>query len=536
MEYITKELKTNKMPPFHFEIDNNNQNLNHLLYIDDVKLFSDKENDLQLLLNKSKDALENIGMNLNIKKCGSNTDVMISEQSIQTDTYKYLGMIETSKNKDCEINLRIIENKILKRVEYVLKTSLYSKNKVTALNEYALSVLNYFVGLINMDDKFCIELDNKIRKLMIVHKFHFSDSSNERLYLPRAFNGRGVKSVLDHVEMLGFNFSNYISENDTLRKKIIINGLESTPESKIIYCKNLIIEKHSLPNDANKSLLKDKQIEKHILKLREKIMHGSFFRRIDEFGFSKKSNNEWLLYGNLSSCSEAYNFLLQDRYLSSFYKAGKCKFCKRANISIDHLATRCGMLLHSSYVRRHNEVVKSIHLILMNKYGISSRKKLKNHQIEKVVKNNRAEIITEIPVRTDSHVVNNKPDIVVFDNEKNLIYLIEIGVTSIENLKKYEVEKFQKYRLLAKEMDQLYGKKSIVVPYVITWDGVATEFNKKYRKIIDIDDRLHAYIQSVSFRLTSEIIDLCLNELVYGTKSQRQEKETQEKKAVSIEE
>ncbi|KAG0435865.1 Retrovirus-related Pol polyprotein from type-1 retrotransposable element R2 [Dictyocoela muelleri] len=517
MEYITKELQTNNIPTFHFEIENRNHNLNHLLYIDDIKLFSDNEYDLQALLNKSKKSLENIGMNLNIEKCGANTNIIIAEQSIETDIYKYLGILEESKKGNSDINHKIIEQKILIRVENVLKSNLYSRNKVTALNEYALSVLNYFVGLINMNGKFCRELDNQIRKLMIQYNFHFADASIERLYLPRKINGRGIKSVSDHVETLGFNFSNYISEKNTIRKKIIIKGLESSPESKTLYYKNLIIEKYSLPRDAKKTLLIEKQNEKHILTLKEKIMHGTFFKKIEEYGFSISSNNLWLLYGNHTSSTEAYNFLMQDRYLSSFYKAGRCKFCKKCNISIDHLATRCGMLLHSSYIRRHNEVIKSIHLRLLNKYGISTRKKLKNHKIEKVVKNDKAEILTEIPIRTDTHVRNNKPDIVVFDNEKELIYLIDIGITSIENLKKYEIEKVQKYRLLAKEMEQLYSKKVIIVPYVITWDGVATEFNKKYRKIIDIDDRLHAYIQGVCLRLTSEILDLCLNNFTDST-------------------
>ncbi|KAG0435826.1 Retrovirus-related Pol polyprotein from type-2 retrotransposable element R2DM, partial [Dictyocoela muelleri] len=513
MEYLTKSLNKNDIPPIHIDIDNAKVNLNHLLYIDDIKLYAEKENELDKLLLQTKRSLGEIGLELNLSKCASNTNAIIENQNIKTDSYKYLGIIENLTKNEHNINLDLIEKEILKRVESVLKCKLSSRNKVTAINEYAVSVLNYFVGLIEIDKSFCKELDKKIRKLMIELKFHFYDASIERLYLPRKQNGRGVKSTVDHVEVLSYNLSKYISEKNTVRKKIIIKCIESTPDSKILHYENHVYKKYKLIGNENTNDLKNIQIENLMIKLKEKALHGSFFKKIIEHGYSIKSNNEWILYGNQTASAEAFSFLLQDRYFSSFYNAGKCKFCKKSNISVDHIATRCGSLLHSSYIRRHNEVVKSIHLRIINKYGISSRKKLKNHKIEKVVKNNNAEIITEIPVRTDSNIINNKPDIIIFDNQKNIIYIIEIGVTSIENLKKYEVEKLHKYRLLGKEMEQMYGKRVIIAPYVLTWDGVTTEYNKKYRKIIDIDDRLHAYIQGVCLKMTSEIVDLCLNEL-----------------------
>ncbi|KAG0435885.1 Retrovirus-related Pol polyprotein from type-1 retrotransposable element R2 [Dictyocoela muelleri] len=512
MEYITQSLIQSKLFPLDIVIDDDKINLNHLLYMDDIKLYSENKSELIKLLEESKISLNKIGMDLNISKCGANSDISINDQNIKTDTYKYLGVIENFEQNAIDMNLEIIEKEILRRFNLVLNSKLSSKNMVTAVNEYAISVINYFIGIIDLDDKFCKDLDRKIRRIMIKYKFHFIDSSIERLYLPRWQNGRGVKSIFNHVEAISYNFSNYVNENNTPRKKIIKIGLESSPDSKILYKKKSIIEKYMLnENEINKSTFKDIQKNNLLESLKNKALHGTFFKKLMEMNLSHTNCNEWLLHGNQKPSSEAYGFLMQDRYLSSFYNSGKCKFCKKANVSIDHLATRCGLLLHSSYIRRHNEVVKCIHLRLMKKFGITLRKKLKGHKIEKVVKNENAEIISEIPIKTDSFVTNNKPDLILFDNKKNIIYLIEIGITSLDNLKKYEVEKFQKYRLLAREMEQIYSRKVLIIPYVITWDGVTTNYNKKYRKIIDIDDGLHAYIQGVCLRLTSEILELCLN-------------------------
>ena len=48
--------------------------------------------------------------------------------------------------------------------------------------------------------------------------------------------------------------------------------------------------------------------------------------------------------------------------------------CGRANSTVDHLATKCDRMLGYDYVRRHNEVVRCIHLGLCNKYGFTTER------------------------------------------------------------------------------------------------------------------------------------------------------------------
>ena len=35
---------------------------------------------------------------------------------------------------------------------------------------------------------------------------------------------------------------------------------------------------------------------------------------------------------------------------------------------------------------------------------------------------------------------------------------------------------------------------SKIIPFVITWNGMVTQFNKKYRKLFDIDKKVFSYI------------------------------------------
>jgi hypothetical protein len=72
---------------------------------------------------------------------------------------------------------------------------------------------------------------------------------------------------------------------------------------------------------------------------------------------------------------------------------------------------------------------------------------------------------------------------------------VEVGITSAENLQQVETEKLRKYDVLANELAQTYKFKTVIIPYVLTWDGVVTRYHDKYRRNLEISNRIEAYIQ-----------------------------------------
>ncbi|KAF7678800.1 hypothetical protein TCON_2561 [Astathelohania contejeani] len=90
-------------------------------------------------------------------------------------------------------------------------------------------------------------------------------------------------------------------------------------------------------------------------------------------------------------------------------------------------------MLGHDYTRRHNEVLRCIHLLLANKYGFKKLKKLRTHSVQEVMENERAEILVDTRIRTDILIKNNRPDIFVYDKKKNEIILVEVGITSQDN-------------------------------------------------------------------------------------------------------
>jgi hypothetical protein len=84
-------------------------------------------------------------------------------------------------------------------------------------------------------------------------------------------------------------------------------------------------------------------------------------------------------------------------------------------------------------------------------------------------------------IKTDIKVQDNRPDLFVPDKRNNEIIIIEVGITSQDQLQKVEAEKYRKYDLLAKEFGILYKCSTRVIPYVMTWDGMVTNFHRGYR-------------------------------------------------------
>ncbi|KAF7684614.1 hypothetical protein TCON_0200 [Astathelohania contejeani] len=102
-------------------------------------------------------------------------------------------------------------------------------------------------------------------------------------------------------------------------------------------------------------------------------------------------------------------------------------------------------MLGHDYTRRHNEVLRCIHLLLANKYVFKkSKKKLRCHSVQEVMENEKAEIRVDTRIRTDILIKNNRPDIFIYDKKENEIILVEVGITSQDNLQIVETEKKRK--------------------------------------------------------------------------------------------
>ena len=86
------------------------------------------------------------------------------------------------------------------------------------------------------------------------------------------------------------------------------------------------------------------------------------------------------------------------------------------------------------YTRRHNEVLRCIHLFLLNKYGLGIKRRIRTHSVKEYVTNEFVEIRVDSTIKTDILIHHNRPDIFIWDKKMNVITLIEIGITNPDSI------------------------------------------------------------------------------------------------------
>ena len=378
---------------------------------------------------------------------------------------------------------------------------------VKAMNKFALSMINYYVGIVNFEPEDFKKIDDQIRLILIHNNIHLQPSNKERLYLPRDELGRGLACLEHRSELMLYKLNKQFqnTKHVILRRAAILKIQEQEKTHFWVITKYLCNKYNLVENELTDEQVILAQKNRLYDNINEKNLHKKLYSIKSQEIISLQDSSVWLKKGNIPASREGSLCSLQDRNIF-LGERGMCPHCNASKKSVDHLASKCEKMLGSDYTRRHNEVLKCIHLLMCNKFGLKSKKKLRNHTVAEVVANKFAEIRVDTTVKTDIKIKHNRPDLIVIDKKKKEILIVEVGITSIDNLQQVETEKLRKYDLLANELTQLHGFKTVIVPYVLTWDGVVTTFHDAHRRRIGISSRIEAYIQSLVLKKTLESI------------------------------
>jgi hypothetical protein len=83
-------------------------------------------------------------------------------------------------------------------------------------------------------------------------------------------------------------------------------------------------------------------------------------------------------------------------------------------------------------------------------------------------------------VQTNRTIPNNKPDIIIRDNEKRTCMLIDVAISEGRNVIKKEAEKILKYKDLTIEIQRMWNVKTKVIPVIIGATGTISKSFRKY--------------------------------------------------------
>ena len=342
--------------------------------------------------------------------------------------------------------------------------------------------------------------------MLVKHKVHLQPANTERLYLPRNELGRGLGNMVHRSERMELQLFNTLNEskNISLRRAAILKVMidENSPTALIVPYLKI---RYNIIGDITLEILEIAQKEYLYSEIKNKTRHEKLYRAKSNEMVDMVQSSLWMTHGNVSAKDEAHLCYLQDRNLFGG-APGICPHCKERPKTVDHLATQCNRMLGHDYTRRHNEVFKCIHLFLCNKYGIKKSKRLRTHSVQEISANADVEIRVDTTVATSTKQSANRPDIVIHDKKRREIILIEVGITSQDQLQIVENEKRRKYDVLANEMGAMHNCKTRIIPYVITWDGIVTKFHKSYAKEIGLTTKIESYIQFIVLKKTLESI------------------------------
>ena len=115
-------------------------------------------------------------------------------KQVGQEGYTYLDTIELNKIRETEMKEKITKE-YKQRQRLILKSKLNGRNKVTAINTWAVAVLRYVARIIQWKASELNDLDTKSRKTIMKYEGLYPKSDVERLYVKRKEVGRGFISL-----------------------------------------------------------------------------------------------------------------------------------------------------------------------------------------------------------------------------------------------------------------------------------------------------------------------------------------------------
>lgn len=483
MTLILKETKV------YYEMGDKTTRMNHLLFMDDLKLFAKTENQIDSLINTVHTFSDDIGMSFGINKCGvlilKRGKVIKSDgiklpdsnviKEVDENGYKYLGLLESDKIKEEEMK-RLFVKEYKRRSRLILRSKLNGKNKISALNTWAVVVLRYGAGIIKWREDEIDQLDRQTRKLLTMHKAFHPKSDTQRLYIKRSLGGRGMISCRETIKSEENSLGWYLKNSEeSLLQGVKYVGLLDTDAS------------------VSKSDFKKSYAEERYETWKRKPMYGQFIREMPETT-DKVKTWSWMSRSDLKVTTEALICSAQEQALRTKYTKFKidktsdsplCRLCGSKPETISHIISECKTLAQKQYKRRHDNVARMIHYELCKKYDLEHQDKWYKHQPEAITENENTKLLWDFMIQCDNIIQHRKPDIVLVEKQNKTAVIIDVACPGDNRILAKEKDKIEAYDLLKYEIQRLWGLRSVViVPIVIGALGsVTVNFEKWIEKI-----------------------------------------------------
>ena len=476
-----------------YNLGSGNGTVNHLLFMDDLKVYGKNENQVDTLVQTVRVVSSDMGMEFGISKCAMlvmkkgkivscegitlPNDKRIRALSDDNKAYKYLGVLEVDDIRHSEMKDGI-RKEYFRRLRKILKSKLNGGNVIKAINSRAVSLVRYGAGIIDWAKDELRQIDRKTRKLLTIYHALHPQADVDRLYMARADGGRGLIGVEDCVALEVTSLIKYINKSmETTLKAVLRENIWSVEETTV-----------------DKSMMNEERKRK----LLDKPLHGQFFGSTQD---RDEKSWEWIKKGKLKKETEGLLMAAQDQALrtnSIKCRVDKqkvspsCRMCGEREETVAHVTAECKMLAQKYYKNwRHDKVAQIIHWRLCEKLGFYRGEKWYNHLPEPVLESENSKILWDFKIQTDLPIEANKPDIVFLDKIIRKCYIIDVACPFDTRVSAKEKEKIDKYQDLKREITRIWKcAEVVVVPIIIGALGTLPKGLRKWLNVIDMGEEL----------------------------------------------
>jgi len=483
---------------YHLQCDESSVTVNHSWYMDDVKLYGRTEAQMESLTSTVSHIAGDYGMELNPKKCAvihvqrgrmvDGTPIVVDNRQLakaltDEDTYKYLGVVEAAMIPHQEVKTAI-QGEYKSRLQLLMDSGLHAYNLSKAINTYALPVLTYSFGVINWNKDELQQLDCLTRRMLTACGFHHPKASVNRLYMKRQDGGRGFLSCEDMHGRIMCGLSRYMRTSASARMRILhqYHGKRTTKGHSVTAAADGFLASLQIPESdrehATKSKVRSAVNAKKMAAVRAMPLHGAYWTRLEDQQLDETLTFAWLRAPGIRPNTEGMVQAAQDQCLKTRNyeyaimktiprNKANCRICNDHLETIDHVLSGCPTLARTSYIERHNRVVKYVH------YSICKNKKLEtaasryHQQLRPLTANERYRLYWEYSVPTDLQVGANRPDLLLVDEVRRSAWIVDISIPSDANVTKKFSEKKAKYFPLQRELKRLWNLEEVQVVPVI---------------------------------------------------------------------
>lgn len=494
--------------------ENQTYRLTHLLYMDDLKIYSSTAQQLKQNLTLVEMFSNDIRMSFGLEKCRTQcinrgkreviTHELESHELIdcmqEGDTYKYLGIKQSRLIEQSETKDRLL-TEYLDRVRRVTRTKLLGKNMVKAINTYAIPLLAYSFGVIDWTDTDIRGIQRKTSRILTNARLHHPKSAVERLTLPRSEGGRGITDIR----------SLLLEQKKLLREYFIQREPTSMMHRAIVYAdKNY--SPLNLSGDDIPAIVTN--AEKR-LSWSQKALHGKHAYELSQPHIDRLASNTWLTQGQLFPETEGFMCAIQDQvictknYRKHIIRDGtendSCRRCGSSIENIQHIISGCQVLTQHDYKNRHDNVAKILHQAVAHKYTLlNDRTPYYKYIPSKVLESDTVRLYWDRGIITDRTISHNRPDITLIDKGSRTAYLIDVSVPNSGNIQTAYAEKLRKYADLGVEVQQQWQlEKVYTLPVIISATGVIPRSLLEALDRLNLPQTLHVAMQK------SVILDTC---------------------------